>query len=125
MWTDCFIKFEKSSSGNCTLKNKQGFFEKSILEKCLKYCPLQCDSFSYDISINSYDQNPKNSSNYTIGVYYEDLKYTLVSQQPKIELFGLISNIGGTLGLFIGFSFITLLEIFELLAELMFIFFSF
>jgi len=93
--------------------------------RCIQdYCPLECDSFSYDILTNSYDKYPKNSSTYTIGVYYEDLKYTLISQQPKIELFGLISNIGGTLSLFIGFSFITLLEIFELLAELMFIFFS-
>jgi hypothetical protein len=106
-------------------RNIDNFYINVDRNRCLQdYCPLECDSFSYDILTNSYDQNPKNSSNYTIGVYYEDLKYTLISQQPKIELFGLISNIGGTLGLFIGFSFITLLEIFELLAELMFIFFS-
>ncbi len=29
---------------------------------------------------------------FSINVYYESLKYTLISQQPKIELFGLISN---------------------------------
>ena len=61
---------------------------------------------------------------YLINVYYEDLKYTLISQQPKIELFGLISNLGGILGLFIGFSFISLLEIIEALAELVYIYFD-
>ena len=55
---------------------------------------------------------------YGLRVYYQDLKYTLIKQQPKIELFGLISNVGGTLGLFLGFSFISLLELFEVLAEL-------
>jgi len=36
----------------------------------------------------------------------------------------LISNVGGTLGLFLGFSFISILEIFEILAELICIKFS-
>ena len=59
---------------------------------------------------------------FSINAYYEDLKYTLISQQPKIELFGLISNLGGILGLFIGFTFISLLEIIEILAELIYVF---
>ena len=46
----------------------------------------------------------------------------MISQQPKVELFGLISNLGGILGLFIGFSFISLLEIIEVLAELAYIY---
>jgi hypothetical protein len=45
----------------------------------------------------------------------------LIQQQPKIELFDLISNVGGALGLFLGFSFISLLELFEVLAELIYI----
>ncbi len=57
-------------------------------------------------------------------IYFEDLKYSLISQQPKIELFGLISNLGGILGLFIGFSFISLLEIIEILAELIYVYFE-
>ena len=61
---------------------------------------------------------------FALRVYYDDLKYTLIKQQPKIELFDLISNIGGTLGLFLGFSFISLLELFEVVAELVFIRFN-
>jgi len=37
----------------------------------------------------------------------------------------LISNIGGTLGLFIGFSFISVLELFELIAEYIFVIFNY
>ena len=71
---------------------------------------------------NTYENVSKTF--YSINVYYSDLKYLLIKQQPKIELFGLISNIGGILGLFLSFSFISLLEIFEILAEYLFIYFK-
>jgi hypothetical protein len=116
------------------------------IEKCSQYCSLECDQYSYEINlvsnkivgtgkIHQFDndyvysflpdfQTYENVSKtyYLVNVYYEDLKYTLISQQPKIELFGLISNLGGILGLFIGFSFISLLEIIEILAELIYIY---
>jgi hypothetical protein len=107
------------------------------------YCPEECDSFTYEInkdllmtrssgniSLNQvqFEYYPgfntfENVSRtfFALRVYYEDLKYTLIRQKPKIELFGLISNVGGTLGLFLGFSFISLLELFEIVAELVFI----
>jgi hypothetical protein len=58
-----------------------------------------------------------------IRIYYDDLKYTWINQQPKIELFGLISNIGGSLSLFVGISFISFLELFEVFTELFYIYF--
>jgi hypothetical protein len=110
-----------------------------------EYCPYECDSFTFDINTHSVmTQTSGNISSKSLSyfagfntyenvsrtffglrVYNQDLKYTLIKQQAKIELFGLISNVGGTLGLFIGFSFISLLEIFEVLAELVCIKFSF
>ena len=48
-----------------------------------------------------------------MSVYYEDLKYTRVSQIPKMTFIDLLANIGGTLGLFIGVSFLSFAEIFE------------
>ena len=57
-------------------------------------------------------------------VYYEELKYTYISQKPKIEFVGLISNIGGSLGLFVGISFVSFLELFELFSESLFIYFE-
>ena len=71
---------------------------------------------------NTYENVSKTF--YSINVYYSDLKYLLIKQHPKIELFGLISNIGGILGLFLSFSFISLLEVFEILAEYLFIYFE-
>jgi hypothetical protein len=130
-------------SGNKTIIRCIESFSKELnnFESCSTlYCPLECDSLTYDLSVtsqtimgygnisssdgffnifNRFEDVSK--SYYGLRVYYEDLKYTLIKQQPKIELFGLISNIGGTLGLFLGFSFISLLELFEMLAELVYI----
>ena len=38
----------------------------------------------------------------SIVIYYDDLSYTLISQDPKMEAVDLIAAIGGTLGLFLG-----------------------
>jgi hypothetical protein len=108
---------------NCYREFIDHFNKKDIFQICSEYCPSECDSFSYDISINS-----RTSESFTTGdkvsiyVFYEDLKYTLISQQPKMQFIDLISNIGGSLGLFVGISFISFLELFEILVEIIFIY---
>jgi hypothetical protein len=132
--------YETNKLKNDTLKKCIMTFFKQ-LNYTNEYCPYECDSFTFDI--NTHSMSIQNSGNinsksfshfvgfntyenvsrtfFAIRVYYDDLKYTLIKQQPKIELFGLISNVGGTLGLFLSFSFISLLELFEVLAELVYI----
>jgi len=114
---------------------------------CSQYCPLECDSMSYEVN-NYLELMPDNGSisNATkldlkylnqfetyeqvnkhlvaVRVYYKNLKYTLISEEPKAELFNFISNIGGILGLFIGISFLSLIEIFEIIIEISIILFS-
>ena len=59
-----------------------------------------------------------------VYVYYDQLKYTLIEQQPKLELYGLVSNIGGTFSLFLGLSIGSFLEIFEVFINFLFLFFK-
>ena len=99
-----------NSTAICTFDKKLKFFEKTVLEKCRDYCPLECDSKTYSVSYNFARREPYT----TIVVYYRSLKYTLVSQEPKMRQFDLVSNVGGIFGLFIGISFVTLFEIFEI-----------
>ena len=155
------LKFIEMNECNCTLKSieedissecitdkteiskncsRQYIANFNPIENCKQYCPLECESFYYQI--NTYTRlidagkisNISNDSSfgykslktyenvskrfYSINVYYEDLKYTLISQKPKIELFGLVSNIGGLFSLFLGFSLGSFLELFEVLIEL-------
>jgi hypothetical protein len=59
-----------------------------------------------------------------INVYYSDLKYTVLKQIAKMSLIDLISNLGGLLGLFVGISFLTLIEIIEVCFEMIFHYFK-
>jgi len=134
------IKIEK-----CVSEYLKDFREKLQYEKCSKYCPLECDSMNY--IINSFSEqisvsgdvskNQKSvffnlstyeeakQSYFGIRIYYNELKYTLISEDPKTEAFNFVSNIGGILGLFLGISFLSFIEIFEILFEISFIIFKF
>lgn len=48
-------------------------------------------------------------------VYFENMKYMEISEKPSMTLNGLISNIGGTIGLFLGMSVMSLIEVLELI----------
>ena len=164
------LAFEKSPCGcnvsyvtadiECILKNKRQLMDKTEhgkclqdflkelqfnYEKCLNYCPLECDSITYSISsrvetitasgnitntindpefkrFDSYEEIKKKY--FSISIYYPELKYTFITQNPKMEMFDLVSNIGGILGLFIGVSFLSFIEIFELIFEVIFLLFE-
>jgi len=145
---NCVTQFglEETNEKNCVSEFLKEFRKKYQFEKCLKYCPLECDSMNFVINTFSeqflVDGNISNKTKsayaipdfntfeeikkHFIGiyVYYNDFKYTLISEEPKTELFNFISNIGGILGLFLGISFLSFIEIFEILFEIVFILFK-
>jgi len=110
-------------------------------EDCKHLCPLECESTQYiifeskplltdvsnieiyspelipeienklNITINSSEEFKKNSLE--IYVFYDCLKYTKISQTPKTTLSALISNLGGSTGLFLNLSFISVCRAIE------------
>jgi len=139
------LKYLEESNCNCSLKNLDDFPYKvcvnsSELKDCLKkfmshfnnedqkcsdYCPLECNTLNYEITINSFSSLSYSSNDsFIISVFYEDLKYTWINQKPKMQFIDLISNIGGSLGLFVGISFISFLDLFEILIEIICIYFG-
>jgi len=144
---DLEVTIETIIISGTRLQDKKACIQKFMdefnkLDICNNYCPLECDSYTYDITesvqpilgsgdLSSNFSYPefltfKNFTNtfFSVNVYFEDLVYTLITQQAKYEVFDLVSSIGGIIGLFIGFSFISLLEIFEIIAEFIFIYFN-
>ena len=80
-------------------------------------CPQECEStrFSFPIVID----NSKTSNGGTqLSVKLYDFSFLNITQIPKISSLELISNIGGTLSLFIGISFVSIVELFEFLIDL-------
>ena len=132
----------KNALANCTSNFIKKFQKKNPFKQCADYCPLECDSFDLETYFffedipssgsidNSFDypefKTYENvSKNFiSIAVYYEDLKYTLITQKPIFETFDLVSNIGGLFGLFLGMGLLSFIEIFELLFETLLIFYG-
>ncbi len=56
-----------------------------------------------------------------IHVYFDELKETFISESPKFQVQDLVANFGGTLGLCLGASFLSLAEFLELLIEILII----
>ncbi len=122
----------------CVANYLKTFRVKEQFEKCRQFCPKECDSMNYIIN-NYYKSYPNKGTIRNSGelsyyktyetlhdhyirlfVYFTDLKYTLISESPKTETFSFISSIGGILGLFLGISFLSLIEIFEIAYEIFF-----
>jgi len=130
---NCSFDFDRDLYFECYKKQEENSEKRKCFKSYMKnlnhtnnseYCPLQCDSYTYEISILNYQSNALNNCQVQLHIYYEDLKYTYISQEAKLEFLGLISNIGGSLSLFVGISFISFLELFELLAEIFYIYFE-
>lgn len=120
---------------------------------CLSQCPLECETVSFTYKKESWplDENAVSSlyynrtkdflestnSSYSIHsvdslkrtildvyLYYEDLSYTEITQIPKMSVTNLISDIGGTFGLFLGLSLLSLVEIAHIIVALVKVFLS-
>jgi hypothetical protein len=120
-------------------------------DKCTSECPLECDSVKYEYSLSSmsypsqslYDKFKKDAkflstmeSSYGINLstienykkyfvmgtlFYPYLEYTEITQSPKFTLIDLISQTGGSLGMFCSFSLFHFIEIVEILIIIVYI----
>jgi hypothetical protein len=109
---------------------------------CQNICQKECYQVEYDVQTNIVKYPNLNYLNYLrsensassrfpineidaekfadnsfikLMVNYETIEYVYVEENPKINLEILLGSIGGQLGLFIGISFINLIELFEIL----------
>ena len=96
---------------------------------CGKYTELLMNNsvFTNHLVLKGYNLSSLTSADYhalakqsllALNVYFDDLKYALISESPKTSIFDLIANIGSALGLFIGISLLSFFEIFEYMMEL-------
>jgi hypothetical protein len=116
-------------------------------KNCSLLCPLECDSISYEFEISSLDLSLRqkfsndflmNAENYNQSIGYEEYKerflnlniffsameYKELTQTPKTTVIELIANLGGALGIFLGFSVFSLIEIVEVIARVFSILFG-
>ena len=115
------------------------------LEDC--DCPIECEKtyFTHSVSVAeyptlkysnylrntslikskysniTYDKMKKSVSR--IQIYFNEMKETVISEKIKTEMSDLVSNFGGTLGLFLGLSFLSLIEFVEIGLQILIVLF--
>ena len=80
--------------------------------------PIIQAKYASDLSKLDYDSLKRNLVQ--IWVSYSDLGYDHYVEIAKTEVIDLVSNIGGTLGLFLGMSFLSIAEILDILLQILF-----
>ena len=111
-----------------------------LKKTCYNLCALECESTSFEVTTQSsqYDfitdqdlANIEECSRYpndcydnslVITFYYETLKYTETTQIAKTTIPDIISMVGGTMGLFLGLSLLSFIEVFGFFIHVVFIF---
>jgi len=133
------------SQTECSLSAFVNFSSSGYISNiCFQYCPLECDSITYQISTafsnypsynyakNLLMTNPMITSKFqnetltydlikqsvlSLNIYYDKLSYIQISKDTKTEIVDLVSGIGGLLGLFLGMSFLSFAELLEMIVE--------
>ena len=132
-----------SSKDSCPLRYIKVFSaSSSAINDC--DCPMECEttSYTYSTSFSDYPSNYTFSSNLIksstilkhiqtyeelkrsvlkVNLFYDELKTTTITQDAKTSLSDFISSIGGTFGLFLGFSFLSFIELFEVILNVLII----
>ena len=118
----------------CALDLFKKFQDKSIKlpDNCLTNCPLECSFINYNLIQNSFSltdfylksinfQDLSNRENLvSLSINFKSKQYTLIDQIPKMQIFDLINSFGSLLSLFIGFSFMSLVEIIDIFMRMFF-----
>ena len=124
------------------------FSTNGFISTCDSYCPVECLAVDYKKSIHSafyptsaylsllkqqsgflskYTTATQNSANFDsyigssiskINIFYNDISFIAYIESPSITWDTLVGNIGGILGLFIGISIMSIMEILEFIFEI-------
>lgn len=120
------IQSKISDIYNCTLT---GYYQDQRLDICsaksLYYkantdCESECQDgcISKSYFVTTTEDLPVNNSSLQVWVLFANLRFTQITQIPKMTLFDLIGSIGGTLGVFVGFQILSIIEIFQFIFDI-------
>lgn len=104
---------------NATLNTTNMFFDE-FRRECYEGCPKNCESIAYRMQVSGTRDDY--GSTYLL-ISFSDFSTFNITQIPKMNEFSLISGIGGSLGLFIGVRFLTLVELLEFFLDIFFVLF--
>ena len=142
-----FLPCESKNETQCQIDSMRVFAVKGYKKMCNDECPAECYTTSYsftttatlyptrsyaysllkDPSMIERFENKANVSYETlkesilnVNIYFDSLELTRIEQSKKMEISDLVSGVGGTLGLFLGISLLSIFEFIEIILEILF-----
>lgn len=133
----------------CAYHENVKFYNSSYNKNCFYECPQECDSVEYALSSSHSDfpspfyanilikkfnksssQFRRNFTRYEnikksvakINIYFSDISYTTISEVPSKLIEQLIGDLGGILGICVGASLLSFIELIEIILELIFVY---
>ena len=91
------------------------------LAGCEQECPTECDTNIYSL-VPTVEEVFRNKTSFVFML--GDFSSLEITQIPKFTSFNLVSTIGGTLGLFVGIRFLSIVEVVELFMDILVVTFS-
>ena len=113
------VKYCKPSE-DLKLLERESNYHQSATDSCLQTCPIECETIKYDTDIfitkypNIYlkyfqhfgdikDKEEITSQDLLkLKIFFGSLNFMSYNESPSMSVFGLVSNLGGILGLFLG-----------------------
>lgn len=126
----------------CMFQVNEIFYSNDYIKNnCEPYCPIECTVIDYSLNVFGTDfpgygyanfmtrqatspyyrtENPSFHSDIKkeileVNVFYDSETYVEIFDQPSLDVSSFVSNIGGQLGLFLGMSMLSMIEILDLL----------
>ena len=104
----------------CSLQSLHEFGGSSFLMNYLSLCPKSCSALEYTGSVDYeaskgiiYSRPSKNTTYFSLVVRYKPPGTKFVYEEYLIvDFYGMVGVVGGTLGLFVGFSFFNVITFF-------------
>jgi len=126
----CFQNFVKKYALEHEIDEDKAILEEEVknydkVKNCNHLCPLECENTQYKISesiffFDEFSDSEFNKNNLQLLVAFDRLKYTKISQTPKTTLSSLVSNLGGSTGLFLDLSFMSACRAIEFVLGIIF-----
>ena len=91
------------------------YYNKELDAECAKFCPLECNTENYDVSLITKEFSSDNKNYIDLYINYNSLSYYNYDESPSISVYNLVSNIGGAIGLLLGMSLLSIFEILEMI----------
>jgi hypothetical protein len=137
--TDCVSKFYN-----------QIFFKNDFLSENCQFCSFECEKVIYDLVVfnsvyptkfyvNSVGNDPSfiklfgNQTDFThdlknnllkLNIFFESISVTRITESSSVNFISLVSNVGGTLGLFLGVSVLSFAEFFDIILSATLLFYD-